>query len=115
MNSGRYLFVISAEAHAVHALAKLGYDSESHGHRTHAISYVLNNTPLVGSVIKHINNERRKLFLAERDQQKNSWKERLILWDILPHNYSTIFLRIFLLSILIYITNVYFRINRMIT
>ena len=70
MNSGRYLFTITPEAHAVHALAKLGYDSETHGHRTHAFSYVLNNTPVMSSIIAYINSQRQKLFLAERDQQK---------------------------------------------
>lgn len=70
MNSGRYLFTITPEEHAKHALDKLGHDVTTIGHYKHALGTFLSNQYGTGALISYINSQRRKQFLAERAQQQ---------------------------------------------
>ena len=70
MNSGRYMFSISAEAHALQTINHLGKYHDTYGHWVHASEPFFMGLPFVGLTVNSINSKRRSAWLDEEAEKR---------------------------------------------
>jgi short-subunit dehydrogenase len=67
MNSGRYLFTVTADQHAKSVVDQLGWELETQGHYVHDFEDTVTHIWPLNSIVHAINFKRRQDFLRERD------------------------------------------------
>ena len=66
MNSGRYIWSISAERHGKAVIDQLGWQAVTRGSVIHALQPRINAIWPIGAIITHINGQRRAAWAAEQ-------------------------------------------------
>ena len=76
MNSGRYLFSVSAESHAKTTINQLGWTNETKGHVVHAVAPYIKAIWPLSAIINHVNDRRRKAWIKEEELKKENTLNR---------------------------------------
>lgn len=72
MNSGRYLYSVSAEAHGKAAIDKLGWTELTRGPLLHALQPRINSIWPIGKMCDYINAQRRQQWIEEEKVKKEA-------------------------------------------
>ena len=77
MNSGRYLFSITAESHATATIDQLGWQTVTYGSAVHALQPIVRAFWPIGYVVDKVNNSRKATWLAEEEAKKKAAEPKL--------------------------------------
>ena len=72
MNSGRYVYSVSAESHAKATINQLGWADRTRGTLVHALQPHLNSIWFIGTLVNSINARRRQQWLDEEKAKETT-------------------------------------------